>query len=293
MHHHPHEPLVELLRGRAIVVLTGAGLSAGSGLPTYRGPDGQWLHTKPILHDEFLRSATVRRRYWARSLVGWPTIGHAEPNAGHLALAALERLGAVTAVITQNVDGLHQKAGSGAVIELHGSIARVLCLSCRAVHRRMDVQAWLLASNPHFAGPPPRPVASAPDGDARLDDADHEQFQVPDCPACGGVLKPDVVFYGDGVPRERVAAAMGALEQSDGLLVVGSSLMVYSGYRFADRAHRLGKPVIAINRGLTRADALLSAKFDLDCASALDAAAGALAAGAPSTVARRPRRPAA
>ena len=281
MDHDALQPLIALLRRDPVVVLTGAGLSAASGLPTYRGPDGQWLHHKPILHEDFVRSATVRRRYWARSLVGWPTMSRAEPNAGHRALAALERLGAVSAVITQNVDGLHHKAGSGTVIELHGSIARVLCLSCRALHQRTDVQAWLLASNPHFADRPTRPVASAPDGDARLDDAEHEGFQVPDCPACGGVLKPDVVFYGDGVPRERVAAAMRALEQSDGLLVVGSSLMVYSGYRFADRAHRLGKPLIAINRGLTRADALLSAKLDLDCAAALDAAACALEAGVP------------
>ncbi|MCB1916915.1 MAG: NAD-dependent protein deacetylase [Rhodocyclaceae bacterium] len=281
-------PLVALLRDGPVAVLTGAGLSAGSGLPTYRGPDGEWRHRKPILHQDFLRSEAVRRRYWARSLVGWPTMGGAEPNAGHFALATLERLGAVAAVITQNVDGLHHKAGSHRVIELHGGIAHVLCLSCGARHPRADVQQWLLASNPDFATAPRHEVASAPDGDAQLEHGGDEGFRVPDCPDCGGLLKPDVVFYGDGVPRERVAEAMQTLEQAAGLLVVGSSLMVYSGYRFADRAYRLGKPVIAINYGLTRADSLLSAKLDVDCADALHAAVGALTAAshaAPALVA--------
>ncbi|MCB1908646.1 MAG: NAD-dependent protein deacetylase [Rhodocyclaceae bacterium] len=281
-------PLIELLRDEPIAVLSGAGLSAASGLPTYRGADGQWLHRKPILHQDFIRSAAVRRRYWARSLVGWPTIGHAEPNVGHLALASLEHRGAVNAVITQNVDGLHQKAGSRAVIELHGSIARVRCLACGADHLRAEVQDWLRASNPAFDGALAEGVTGGPDGDAQLDEGRHEDFTVPDCPACGGVLKPDVVFYGDGVPRERVDRAMAAVDRASGLLIVGSSLMVYSGYRFADRAHRQGKPVVAINRGLTRADALLSAKVDVDCALALDEAANAI--GAPGNAVPTPSR---
>jgi len=262
-------PLVELLRGGPVAVLTGAGLSAASGLPTYRGPDGQWRHRKPIQHQEFLASAAVRQRYWARSLVGWRTMGPAEPNAGHRALAMLERRGAVSTVITQNVDGLHQKAGSGAVIELHGSIRWVCCLACREPYPRAVVQQWLLSSNPAFPADDAPDAGRAPDGDAHLDDAHHAGFQVPDCPACGGLLKPDVVFYGDGVPRERVAEAMRAVERSSALLVVGSSLMVYSGFRFAERAHRLGKPVFAINRGVTRADALLRTKIEADCSEAL------------------------
>jgi len=262
-------PLLELLAGEPIAVLTGAGLSAASGLPTYRGPDGQWRHRKPIQHQEFLASQAVRQRYWARSLVGWRTMGPAEPNAGHRALAKLQRHGAVSAVITQNVDGLHQRAGSGSVIELHGSIRRVCCLACREPYPRAVVQQWLLSSNPAFPAGDAPDAGRAPDGDAQVDEARHADFKVPECPACGGILKPDVVFYGDGVPRWRVAEAMRAVEHSAALLVVGSSLMVFSGFRFADRAHRIGKPVIAINRGMTRADALLHAKIEADCSEAL------------------------
>ncbi len=280
-------PLLELLRGEPLAVLTGAGLSAASGLPTYRGPDGQWQHRKPIQHQEFLASAAVRQRYWARSLVGWRTMGPAEPNAGHRALALLERRGAVSALITQNVDGLHQKAGSGAVIELHGSIRRVCCLACRAPYPRAAVQEWLLSSNPSFPAGDAPDAGRAPDGDAHVEEAHHAGFQVPACPACGGILKPDVVFYGDGVPRERVAEAMRAVEDSAALLVVGSSLMVYSGFRFAERAHRIGKPVLAINRGVTRADGLLRAKIEGDCSEVL-----ALAAECFEARCKRPANPA-
>ncbi len=267
-------PLIDLLRGEPIAVVTGAGLSAASGLPTYRGAAGEWLHAKPIQHQEFLHSEAVRRRYWARSYVGWETLGRAEPNPGHRALAALEQRGSVSAIITQNVDGLHQKAGGTAVIELHGAINRVCCLSCHVTFSRALVQEWLRGSNPAFPIADAPAIQRAPDGDAHLDEALHADFRTPECPACGGVLKPDVVFYGDGVPRERVAAAMRAVEESAALLVVGSSLMVYSGFRFARHAHSIGKPLVAINRGVTRADALLSAKIDADCCDALEMAAG-------------------
>ena len=262
--------IARLLAQGPVAVLTGAGLSTASGIPAYRDRHGQWQHARPIQHQDFLRAETVRRRYWARSFVGWPIMGRAAPNAGHRVLAALEREGRVSAIITQNVDGLHQQAGSRRVIELHGCIGRVRCLDCRASHPRAEVQAWLEATNAGFAplaGAAPRP---APDGDAQLEDARYAGFRVPDCPACGGMLKPDVVFFGDNVPRDRVAAAMQAVEQAAALLVVGSSLMVYSGYRFAEHAHRLGQPVLAINQGVTRADALLAAKLEDDCCRALN-----------------------
>jgi NAD-dependent SIR2 family protein deacetylase len=263
------ERLADLLARGPVAVITGAGLSTASGIPAYRDPAGQWQHSKPIQHQDFLRSEATRRRYWARSFVGWTTMGRAEPNRGHRALAALERAGALHALVTQNVDGLHQKAGSIHVVELHGGIARVRCLDCSVLHDRAEVQHWLAAANPDFA---PAPTArSAPDGDAHLEDDRYAGFAVPPCPACGGTLKPDVVFFGDNVPRDRVALASRAVDEAAALLVVGSSLMVYSGYRFAEQAHRAGKPVVSINRGVTRADALLAFKIEDDCGAVLDA----------------------
>jgi NAD-dependent SIR2 family protein deacetylase len=261
--------LIELLRRGPVTVLTGAGLSTASGVPAYRDSAGQWRHAAPIRHQDFLTSDTVRRRYWARSFVGWPRVGQAVPNPGHHALAALEASGAVSTVITQNVDGLHQKAGSRNLIELHGAIRQVRCLSCGATFAREAIQDWLMATNPSFTVN----EASAsvlPDGDAALEDASYAGFNVPVCADCAGILKPDVVFFGDNVPRERVQAAMQAVEQAVALLVVGSSLMVYSGYRFAERAHQLGKPVVAINQGVTRADDLLTLKLDADCGATLE-----------------------
>jgi NAD-dependent SIR2 family protein deacetylase len=261
--------LIALLRQGPLAVITGAGLSTASGIPAYRDALGQWQHPQPVQHQAFLQSDAVRRRYWARSFAGWPRIGLASPNAGHHALTELARLGHVNMVITQNVDGLHHKAGSTEVIDLHGRIDQVRCMACDQGHARAEVQHWLAAANPQI-DPAQMPVLrAAPDGDAHLEDASYAHFEVPACPACGGMLKPDVVFFGDNVPRERVAAATRAVEQAAGLLVVGSSLMVYSGYRFADQAHRAGKPVIAINQGVTRADALLAAKIALDCSEAL------------------------
>jgi len=246
-------------------VITGAGLSTASGIPAYRDRHGQWQHRKPIQHQDFLKSEAVRRRYWARSFVGWPVVAQASPGAGHTALTALWRAGALATVITQNVDGLHQKAGCEEMIELHGGIGRVRCMACQQIFARALVQQWLTQGNRDFDPVAAESAQSAPDGDAQLEDACYAHFCVPDCPSCGGTLKPDVVFFGDNVPRERVARATHAIEQTRGLLVVGSSLTVYSGYRFAELAHRLGKPVVAINQGLTRADAILSAKIEQDC----------------------------
>lgn len=263
-------PISTLLQTGPLAVITGAGLSTASGIPAYRDQNGQWLQSKPIQHQEFLRSEAVRRRYWARSFVGWPTMGQAEPNPGHRALADLATLGAISALITQNVDGLHQKAGSVGVIELHGGIDRVRCLGCKDIYPRSTLQAWLRLANPGFDADSAHRFRVAPDGDAHLEDAFYAGFGVPDCPSCGGVLKPDVVFFGDNVPRERVAHAARAIEVAAGLLVVGSSLTVYSGFRFADQAHKLGKPVYAINMGATRADPLLTGKVEADCGETLD-----------------------
>lgn len=259
-----------LLAGGRIVVLTGAGLSTASGIPDYRDREGRWKRRQPVEHREFLGSAAVRRRYWARSFLGWPTIGLAVPGAGHHALAKLEARGQVALTVTQNVDGLHQKAGSRAVLELHGAIADVLCMACGGRHARAELQAWMQAANPGFADVA---ATAAPDGDADAAEGFDAGFAVPDCPACGGMLKPDVVFFGDNVPKARVGAVSTAIDAANGLLVVGSSLMVYSGYRFAEHAHRQGKPVMAVNLGRTRADHLLAAKVEQDCDAFLAALA--------------------
>lgn len=263
---HDIERLAAMLRQGPFAVITGAGLSTASGIPAYRDEHGQWQHARPIQHQAFLESETVRRRYWARSFLGWPRIAAWQPNPGHTALAMLEQQGWLTGLITQNVDGLHQKAGSQSLIELHGALANVVCLACRARLPRSTLQARLELSNAGFS---PAVTGAAPDGDVHLEDNDYEGFQTPCCPDCGGVLKPDVVFFGDNVPRDRVQAATHMVEQAHGLLIVGSSLMVYSGYRFADQAHKLGKPVVAINQGMTRADSLLNLKINQECGAAL------------------------
>lgn len=251
-----------LLDQGSVVVLTGAGLSTSCGIPDYRDHDGLWKRSRPIDHKDFLGSESTRRRYWARSFLGWPTVGQASPGRGHRALAQLENRQRIALLITQNVDGLHQKAGSRAVLELHGGLARVLCLACRQTWPRAAVQDWMSAANPGVAG---AAASIAPDGDADMAAGLHADFCIPACPDCGGMLKPDVVFFGDSVPRERVSAAMAAIDAARGLLVVGSSLMVYSGFRFVEHAHQRGKPVMAINLGRTRADHLLAAKVQQDC----------------------------
>ena len=252
------------------LVLTGAGVSTASGIPGYRGADGQWQRKPPITHQEFVASLGARQRYWARSMIGFGVMANAMPNAAHLALVQLEQSGRITQLVTQNVDGLHQRAGSADVNELHGSIRQVICQGCGAQTTRLALQARLASANPGFA---PQGVAHtarpAPDGDFDLHPTDLDGFSVPACDACGGMLKPDVVFFGANVPRVRVDAALQALMDADALLVAGSSLMVYSGYRFCERAHAAGKPIAAINLGRTRADPLLSLKIESDCASML------------------------
>jgi NAD-dependent SIR2 family protein deacetylase len=227
-----------------------------------------------VQHADFVRSPAVRRRYWARSLVGWPRVEAARPNAAHDALARLEDRGRVGLIVTQNVDGLHQRAGSRRVLELHGSLDAVECLDCRARLSRKELQVLLAAWNPVFAR-----FASAevtPDGDARLEDVDFNAFRVPACPECGGILKPGVVFFGENVPRARVDAALAALDASAALLVVGSSLMVYSGYRFCLAARAQSKPIAAVNLGRTRADDVLSLKVEQDCGAVLSQLVDAL-----------------
>lgn len=250
---------------RRLVVLTGAGCSTGSGIPDYRDADGSWKHRRPMPFAEFVGSAPARRRYWAGSLRGWPRVRDARPNGAHLALARLEAAGLVTALVTQNVDGLHQRAGSRRAMDLHGRLDVVECLDCAASIPRDDVQVLLERWNPAFAGDPP---VARPDGDAGIRDG-LDGFRVPDCRECGGVLKPAVVFFGENVPRGRVDEAMAALSRADALLVVGSSLMVYSGFRFVLAAERLGLPVAAVNRGRTRADDRLRLKVEADCAPVL------------------------
>ncbi len=262
-----------------LFVLTGAGISTPSGIPDYRDEQGRWKRKPPVSHQEFLRSEAARRRYWARSMAGWPVLARARPSPAHGALARLQAVGRVRQLVTQNVDGLHQRAGSTEVIELHGNVGRVVCLDCGEQVARAQVQDRLLTANPLH---PQRGMAAAPDGDAELEESALEGFQLPSCERCGGVLKPDVVFFGDSVPRPRVAQARAALEDSDAVLVVGSSLMLYSGYRFCDAAHRAGKPVAAINLGLTRADGLLQLKLARRCDEPLLALADALAGTGPA-----------
>ena len=263
------------------MVLTGAGCSVASGIPEYRDHQGSWKSRPPVRFAEFVASASVRRRYWARSLFGWERVAAAVPNSVHRALSRLEQAGRLSAVVTQNVDALHQRAGSRRVIDLHGRLDEVECLECGNRVARKDLQDVLLSWNRDFVaaarGGAASSPAARPDGDASLE-GDFSAFRVPDCPACGGVLKPAVVFFGENVPRDRVQSALGALARADALLVVGSSLMVFSGYRFCLAARDLGKPMAAVNLGRTRADEMLSLKVVADCGSALAAAAEALVA---------------
>lgn len=257
------------LRGRRrLFVLTGAGCSTASGIPDYRGTDGSWKRRPPVTFQAFVADGATRRRYWARSAIGWPRVAAARPNAAHAAITGLQRRGIVSMLLTQNVDGLHQKAGSTDVVDLHGRIDTVRCLACHRTEPRENLQSRLLEANPQWGS---IAAASAPDGDADLDHVDTSGFEVPACLDCGGLIKPDVVFFGENVPRGRVGRAIDALERSDALLVVGSSLMVYSGFRFARLAHERGLPIAILTRGLTRADALAAMKLEADCADVLEA----------------------
>jgi NAD-dependent SIR2 family protein deacetylase len=256
-----------------LAVLTGAGVSTDSGIPDYRDVSGAWKCSPPMQHQQFMTSHAARQRYWARALIGFRTLHRARPGPAHRALARLEALELVAGVITQNVDGLHQKAGSRRVIDLHGRAERVRCMHCGARRMRHDLHAELAECNPRWlAGE----AGARPDGDADLE-ADFSDFHVPDCRRCGhGIYKPDVVFFGDSVPRERVASARALVEASDALLVVGSSLMVFSGYRFARQAAQAGKPVACLNLGRTRADALYALKVEAPVGDALTALVAAV-----------------
>ncbi|MEO8598783.1 MAG: NAD-dependent protein deacetylase, partial [bacterium] len=233
--------------------------STASGIPDYRDQNGVRRGKVPVQGPEFRSMEAVRKRYWARSMVGWPTLAQALPNAGHRAIADLETAGKISTVLTQNVDSLHQQAGSSNVIELHGNIHRVVCLDCKAQFSRLAIQSLLEQANPDVTG---TVGVALPDGDAQIEPDALAQFQVPHCIQCGGMLQPDVVFFGDGVPRSCTDAAEKALLQADALLVVGSSLIVFSGYRLCRMAAKAGKPIAAINRGMTRADPLFSLKLD-------------------------------
>jgi NAD-dependent SIR2 family protein deacetylase len=259
--------LVEFVERHArLFVLTGAGCSTESGIPDYRDADGGWKRSAPVLFQAFIGEAAIRRRYWARSLVGWRRLRAARPNDAHGALAILQQQQRVECLVTQNVDRLHQLAGSADAIDLHGRIDLVRCMSCQVRLPREDLQAELLRLNPAWAG---LDALAAPDGDADLEALDFSSFQIPPCSLCGGVLKPDVVFFGESVPQDRVQMSMLHLRQADAMLVVGSSLMVYSGYRFAQAAAQGGKPIAAVNLGRTRADPFLTLKVTLPCSAAL------------------------
>jgi NAD-dependent SIR2 family protein deacetylase len=268
--------LVQLVRGRCIVALTGAGCSTESGIPDYRGPDTPPRARPPIQHREFVGLAEMRRRYWARSTLGWARFSSARPNAAHTALAALEQRGAIAGVLTQNVDGLHGAAGSRTVVELHGALARVRCLACAAMTTRDALQARLLAANPGWFDRA-RGVTIAPDGDADLPDPLVAEFSLVACEACGGTLMPDVVFFGGSVPRATLDAAWHLFDRAEALLVVGSSLTVFSGYRFVRRAAERGIPVGILNQGPTRGDELARVRVDARAGIALPELARALA----------------
>lgn len=249
-----------------LLVLTGAGISTDSGIPDYRDRNGEWKRKQPVQHGDFMNSHQTRRRYWGRSLIGWPVMQNAAPNNAHRALAALEQRGHVELLVTQNVDGLHQRAGSAAVIDLHGRAGDVICMSCDYRCSRDDVHQRSALMNPEFLQ---YSATTAPDGDADLE-VDFSGFEVPPCPECGGILKPDVVFFGDNVPKTRVHKSLDALERADALLVIGSSLMVYSGFRFCRRAKEQAKPMAALTLGKTRADELLDLKLDEPIAPTLE-----------------------
>jgi NAD-dependent SIR2 family protein deacetylase len=249
-----------------LFILTGAGCSTESGIPDYRDADGGWKRIAPVMFQAFMGDPAVRRRYWARSLVGWRRLRAARPNDAHRALARLQQQDRVECLVTQNVDRLHQAAGSADAVDLHGRIDLVRCMSCQVRLPREDLQADLLRLNPAWAE---LDALTAPDGDADLEALDFSSFRTPSCALCDGVLKPDVVFFGESVPQDRVQRSMLHLMQADAMLVVGSSLMVYSGYRFAQAAALAAKPIAAVNLGRTRADPLLMLKVTRPCSAAL------------------------
>ncbi|MFF8097335.1 NAD-dependent protein deacetylase [Streptomyces sp. NPDC016675] len=267
------EPVVEALGAGGVLVLSGAGISTESGIPDYRGEGGSLSRHTPMTYQDFTAGAQARRRYWARSHLGWRTFGRARPNAGHRAVAAFERHGLLGGVITQNVDGLHQAAGGEDVVELHGSLDRVVCLSCGALSPRRELARRLEEANAGFA-----PVAAGinPDGDADLSDEQVGDFRVVPCARCGGVLKPDVVFFGEAVPAARVEHCRALVRQATSLLVLGSSLTVMSGLRFVRQAAQAGKPVLIVNQDPTRGDGHALTRVALPLGAALTTVADRL-----------------
>jgi NAD-dependent SIR2 family protein deacetylase len=262
-----HEPLTAFIqRHPRLFVLTGAGCSTESGIPDYRDADGEWKRAQPVMYQDFMRDRKTRARYWARSLVGWPQFRKARPNAAHHALVRLEQRGRIELLATQNVDRLHQLAGSQEVVDLHGRLDEVRCMNCAHRLAREQLQLELQQRNPRWAELSAR---AAPDGDADLEGLDFAGFQVLDCALCGGILKPDVVFFGEIVPQQRVLRCMSALLRADAMLVLGTSLMVWSGYRFVQAAAEAGKPIAAVNLGHTRADELFELKVPESVGAAL------------------------
>ena len=254
----------EQLAGKSIVVLTGAGVSTESGIPDYRGEGKTERH--PMTFDVFMGTESARARYWARSYVGWSVIANAKPNGSHFALAQAESLGRIAHIITQNVDSLHQQAGSKKVTELHGRLDQVICMSCRNLIDRRKMDHLIEDLNPSIQKD--LSVEFTPDGDAEIEAT--ADFRIPPCPACGGILKPDVVFFGESVPSDRVAFTMEQLERADALLVAGSSLTVNSGMRFARAANKAGKPIVIVNVGPTKADEIALAKIEAPTSVALE-----------------------
>ena len=272
----PIDALADLLHNCRATVLAGAGLSTDSGIPDYRGPTTRHIERRPVQYDDFVRDPEARQRYWARASRGWARLADARPNAGHLALGRLERAGLVAGTVTQNVDGLSQQAGARRIVELHGSLASVRCLGCEARWPREAVQAQVSARNPGWLAVRPAPGAAAPDGDVEVEA--EASFRAPTCPACDGVLKPDVVFFGESVPKPRVEAARRLVSEGDVLLVVGSSLTVYSGYRFVRQAEADGTPIAIVTLGETRGHRHAAVALDAPLSEVLPALADRLGA---------------
>lgn len=271
--------LATLLAAGEVMVLSGAGLSTESGIPDYRGPSGALRRSLPMTYQTFTRDPSARRRYWARSQLGWRVVARAAPNDGHRAVATLQSWGRLTEVVTQNVDGLHQAGGATSVVELHGNLERVACLTCLVRTTRDELDLRLRAAN---AGWTAESTGVNPDGDVALDDTHLQDFEVLDCLDCGGLLKPDVVFFGENVPIPRVERCYAAVDELTGpggaLLVAGSSLTVMSGLRFVRRAAKSGTPVVIANRGGTRGDPLASYRLEVGCSEFLTALADRRAA---------------
>jgi NAD-dependent SIR2 family protein deacetylase len=260
--------LADLVADGDVVVLTGAGISTESGIPDYRGPTGALRRSTPMTYQTFTRDPVARRRYWARSHLGWRLIARARPNAGHLAVRRLQDRGVLRGLITQNVDGLHTAAGSRGVVELHGNLDRVVCLNCRRLSSRTELDRRLREANPDWRA---QITAINPDGDVDLPDEQLDGFRTVDCASCGGMLKPDVVYFGETVPAPRVERCFDLVEEAGALLVLGSSLTVMSGYRFVLRAAKLGIPVAIVNAGPTRGDDRADVRLDAPLGEVLPA----------------------